>query len=466
MSISTQMADFGSRLTVDDLPEAVQEAAGLHVLDTIGCGLAAVALGEADFVQTSAEESHAPGSASVLGSPVSMSAEDAALVNGVRCHALDYDDTHAEAVTHISAAVVPAALGAVEATGGSGADLLAAVVAGNEVSVRIGAAGAGEFHRRGFHPTGVVGVFGATVAAARAHGLSAEVTAHAIGLAGSMAGGLLEFLSDGSQTKPLHPGWAARAALSAVRMARHGATGPATVLEGGRGFFATYLHGFEVDLAPSVKDLGTRWETPRIAYKPYAACHFTHAPVDALAELMRRERIDPGEVGGLHVYAEPTGVGVVLEPVADKLRPRTPYDAKFSLPYCLSHQLVHGELPVASFTESAIIDPAVLALTPTVSYEERSYSDKPGSFGGGIRVTMRDGRVLEHELRHQRGGEENPMSEESIVAKYRDNASLALEADQVEQLASLLTGLRDEESLRGFSVVGAARPRASSALAV
>jgi len=460
MTISTRLADFTSRLTVADLPAEVRAAAGLHALDTVGCGLAAVALGDADFVEASVVESHAPGSSSAIGVAQPMGPEDAALVNGVRCHALDYDDTHPDSVVHVSAAVVPAAFAAAEDIGATGEDVLAALVAGNEVSIRIGALAAGEFHRRGFHPTGMVGIFGATAAAARVHGLDPATTAHALGLAGSMAGGLLEFLSDGAQTKPLHPGWAARAALSAVRMARHGATGPGTVFEGPRGFFATYLHGIDVDIASEVDDLGTRWETPRIAFKPYAACHYTHAPVDALADLMKDEPFRAEDVEGVVAYAEPTGIGLVLEPAQDKVRPRTAYDSKFSLPYCLAHQLVHQGLTVDSFSTRGIADADVLALTPLVSYEERRYSDKPDSFGGGVRITLRDGRVLERELRHQRGGLANPMSDGDIHAKFRDNASLAMDADRIDQLTQLLTHLAEVDSLDGLALLRSAAARA------
>jgi 2-methylcitrate dehydratase PrpD len=461
MTVSTRLADFTSSLLLADIPSDVVEAAGLHALDTVGCGLAAVALGEADFIQATVEESHASGSSAGIGINAKLSAEDAALVNGVRCHALDYDDTHPSAVVHVSASVVTAAFAAAQEVGASGADVLAALVAGNETSIRVGAVAAGDFHRRGFHPTGIVGIFGATTAAARVHGLDLTTTAHALGLAGSMAGGLLEFLSDGSQTKPLHPGWAAKAALSAVRMARHGATGPGTVFEGPRGFYATYLHGMTPDLDAEFGDLGSRWETPRMAYKPYAACHYTHAPVDALADLMRSDPIRPEEVESIVVYAEPTGIGVVLEPAVDKQRPRTAYDAKFSLPYCLAHQLVHGSLPVDSFTAARVAEADVLALTPLVSYVEKKYSPTPDSFGGGVRVTLRDGRVLERELRHQRGGLMNPMTDDAIRAKYRDNAGLALPADDVSALEKLLTGLAGVPSLDDFDVVGAARRQQS-----
>lgn len=438
------------------MPAAVAGAAGLHALDTVGCGLAAFALHEADFVDSYATEQQAPGDVSVFGRRAGAAAGLAALVNGTRCHALDYDDTHPDSVVHVSAAVTPAALAAGESSRASGADVLAGIVAGNEVSTRIGAVGAGRFHARGFHPTGVVGVFGATVAVARVYGLDAVTTAHALGLAGSMAGGLLEFLSDGAQTKPLHPGLAAQSALAAVGLARHGATGPATVLEGSRGFFATYLHGQTVHLDEQLADLGERWETPRIAYKPYSACHYTHAPVDSLAEIMRRENFRSDDVESITAFSDAIGVGLVLEPAADKVRPRTAYDSKFSLPYCLAHQLVYGHLDLNSFSADSINDETVLALTPKVGYETRSYGARSDSFAGGVRVRLRDGRVFECELRHQRGGADNPMSEEQVRQKYHTNAGLALSKPSAAELEHLLTGLSDAADLSAFAAVRAA----------
>lgn len=457
MTASQKLAQFAAGLTAESIPADVRTAAGLHVLDTFGCGLAAFALGEAEFIQRTVEQSHAPGACTAIGFPAgTLAAEEAAMVNGVRYHALDYDDTHPDAVTHVSSAVVAAAFAAAEEVSVSGPEVVAAIVAGNEVSIRIGAAAAGQFHARGFHPTGMVGIFGATAAAARARRLDAVTTAHAFGLAGSMAGGLLEFLSDGAQTKPLHPGWAARAAVTAVRMAANGATGPTTVFEGPRGFYATYLHGGQVNFEEQLADLGDRWETPRIAYKPYAACHFTHAPVDALAQLMETEPLDPDEVVEIVALSEPTGVGLVLEPAADKVRPRTPYDSKFSLPYCLAHQLVRKELGISSFVADEIADPDVLAVASRVSYETKKYSATPDSFGGGVRVTLRDGRVLEKELRHQRGSQVNPMTEADIIAKYRDNASLTLDEDDVALVQNFATHLTDAETLAPFRALASA----------
>jgi 2-methylcitrate dehydratase PrpD len=451
-----RIARFSVDLDYDTLPPETIAAAKLHALDALGCGLAGFATGDGAFVIDAAAEVAAAGPATAIGVRDGLPPGEAALVNGTLCHVLDFDDTHPDSIVHVSAAVVPAALAAGEIAGSSGREAICALVAGNEVSTRLGMAAGGRFHARGLHPTGVCGVFGATVTAARLRGLTADQTTNALGIAGSMAGGLLEFLADGAKTKPLHPGWAAQAALAAVRLAAHGATGPGSVFEGRRGFFATYLHGETPDLEGQIADLGRRFETPRIAFKPYPACHYTHAPIDALAELVAREQLTTEDVESITALSDATGVALVLHPPADKLRPRTPYDSKFSLPYCLATLLVRGTVDVASFRADAIGDPEVLELAARVDYEERAYAAAPDAFPGGVRVRTRDGRVLEAELRNQRGGAENPMSKAEVIGKFRANAAQALAADAVARLESAILDLESQPSLAELALLSEA----------
>jgi 2-methylcitrate dehydratase PrpD len=244
-----------------------------------------------------------------------------------------------------------------------------------------------------------------------------------------------------------------------VRLASYGATGPARVFEGARGYFATYVHGFAADIATQVSDLGDRWETPNLAYKPYPACHYTHAPIDALAQVLKEHPLRPDEISGIVAFTDDTGVSLVLEPVADKLTPRTAYDAKFSLPYCLATQIVHGSVDVSSFTPEAIVDADVLALTPLVTYERRQYSPRPDAFGGGVRLTTTDGRTYEAELRHQRGGSENPICDADVVEKFRANASLALPQDKVSELEERMLDLETQDDLSFLGVLRTAARR-------
>ena len=457
-TLSQQLSDFVGQLKVEQIPAATVEHAELHALDALGCGIAAHAFGQAGYALATAREIGGSGPATAIGAS-GLSPADAAFVTGTLCHALDFDDTHPVSVVHVSAGVVPAAIAAARAANATGADLLAAIVAGNEVSIRVGNAAAGVFHARGFHPTGVCGVFGATAAAARARGLDAGRTAHALGIAGSMASGLLEFLADGSETKRLHPGWAARAGLTAAALAAHGATGPSTVFEGTRGYYATYVHGADSDLGSQVADLGERWVTDEIAYKPYPACHYTHAPVDALAEVLAATPLRADEIRSITGFTTETGVALVCEPAADKVHPRTAYDAKFSLPYCLATRLVTGRLDVGSFTEEAITDPAVAALTPLIGHELRRYSASPDSFGGGVRVETVDGRVLEHEFRYQRGGAENPLTSADVLDKFRTNAGYGLPSEHVATLERSTLELAGAHDVSYLDVLASATER-------
>ena len=172
-----RLASFSAELSIERIPREVVDAAKLHLLDTLGCGLAAHALDTAPHAREAICEQGTGGPATIIGVPSGAGAQDAALVNGTTCHALDFDDTHAASVSHISVVVVPAALAVAETIGADGAALLTALVAGNEVSTRVGMAAGEAFHAHGFHPTAVCGVFGATAASARLRGLDPETMA-------------------------------------------------------------------------------------------------------------------------------------------------------------------------------------------------------------------------------------------------------------------------------------------------
>jgi 2-methylcitrate dehydratase PrpD len=455
-----RLASFSSNLSVDQIPREVVEAATIHVLDTLGCGLAASAVGLADYARTALEEPGLSGRATVIGLPGGLPAAEAAMANGIMCHALDFDDTHAGAIAHVSVAVAPAAIAVGQAHEAPGEDLIAALVAGNEVVVRIGMAAGKAFHARGFHPTAVCGVFGAAAASARLLGLDETATTNALGIAGSMAAGLLEFLADGSATKRIHAGWAAHGGVMAARLAAHGATGPSTVLEGRFGIYRAFLAGVEVDIEGQLADLGDRWETPRIAFKPYPACHFVHASLDATASLMA-DGLRAEDVRDIVALTPEAGVSLVLEPAANKARPRSEYEAKFSLPYSVAALLLRERVDVGTYAEPAIGDADVLELAGRVTYEVKDYDTFPAAFPGGIRITTRDGVVREAELRYQRGGPDYPMTGAEVRDKYRANAGLALDPEQVEGLERAILELPDATDLSALSVLQDARATSS-----
>jgi 2-methylcitrate dehydratase PrpD len=449
MTAAQEIARWATSLSLDDVPARVVEDAKLHVLDTLGCGLAAHAAGVAGEGRATMAEQGGEPQATVIGLDHALPAANAAFANAMLCHGLDFDDTHSDSVSHVSTVVTPSALAAGEALGSRGADVLAAIVAGNEVVCRVGMAASGEFHRRGFHPTAICGVFGGVASVARLGGLDAATATSALGIAGSFAGGLFAYLADGTPTKPMHPAWAAHGAHLAARLAQHGAAGPQSVFEGRFGLYHAFLGAAEgeIDLAGQLADLGSRWETPRIAYKPYPVCHFIHGSLGAAAESVAGRTFRPEEIAEVLVTVPEAGVSLVLEPAAQKRVPRSEYEGKFSLQYSVASLLVRGHVGVSDFTDEAIADPDVLAVAAKVRYETRDYPTYPQAFPGGAAVRLADGTALEADFPYQKGGPENPLTAEEVRAKYRENASLTLAEDAAARLEEAILTLETCDDL-------------------
>jgi len=441
-SLSRRLAAFATQLTYEQLPAHVVEAAKLHLLDLVGTALAAHGSGAGTYAASASLELGGAGGASVIGQRDGRPAAVAALANGTLAHAIEFDDTHTASICHISAVVVPAALAVAETHARSGRELLAAIVAGNEVVARVGADAAPAYMETGFHPTSVCGVFGATAAAARLRGLTADQTAHALGIAGSFAGGLFEYLGDGAATKSVHGGWAAHAGVSAAALAACGGDGPAGVLEGRFGLYATHFRLDERDALGADWELGTRWETPAMSFKPYPACHFIAGALDA-ARLLLADGLEADAIEQVVVAVPVAAVPLVCEPRASKLRPRTPFEAKFSLPYSLASLLVHGSLDVATYRPERLLDERVLALAERIRHQVEDFPHYPDVLPARVTVTRHDGGVVS-ELSPD-GPLAPPFTDDDVRRKFRGNAALALtETD----LGALEAGLSRVENAR------------------
>ncbi len=449
MTAAERLAEFATTLTLDDVPEDVARHAKLHLLDTLGCGLAAHATGVAGEGRQAMAELGGEPHATVIGHDARLPAPNAAFANAMLCHGLDFDDTHSDSVSHVSTVTCPAALAVGEANGLSGGEVLTAIVAGNEAITRLGAAASGRFHARGFHPTAICGIFGATCATARLTGADTATTASALGIAGSMASGLFAYLEDGTATKPIHPAWAAHGGILAVRLATLGAEGPPSVVEGKFGLYHAFLGAErgEIDIDAQLADLGSRWETPRIAYKPFPVCHFMHGSLGATADVLAGRTLSADEIADVLVTVPEAGVSLVLEPADKKKLPRSDYEGKFSLQYSVASMLLRGHVSVSDFSDEAIADQAVLAVAGKVRYETPDYPTYPQAFPGGVRVTLADGSTLQRDFPYQKGGPENPMSEDEVRAKFRLNALLALGADAADALESAILDFENQDDL-------------------
>ncbi|GAA4082765.1 MmgE/PrpD family protein [Nonomuraea soli] len=374
MTAAERLAGWALELSLEQVPEAAVEAALRHLLDGLGC---AVAAGTDLPAITVARELGGPAEATILGTPWQVGAPAAALANGMLVHALDFDDTHAGGLVHATAPVLPAAFAVGEEIGASGAEVLAAALTGYETICRLGAAVPHGFHARGLHATATCGVFAAALAAARLYGLTHAETVDALGIAGSQAGGLLEFLNTGSSTKQLHPGFAAQAGVLAARLARAGASGPATVLEGPYGLYGALLGLPGLD---PVTELGERWEVTRIGVKPYPACQLLHASLDAARGLT-------GDIEEIVAEVHPDTAPIVCGEGKD--RPRTPYDAKFSLPWSVAAMIVDGEVTVRTYAD--VDRPEVAALAARIRHEVVPFPGVAAAQPGRLRIRFADG---------------------------------------------------------------------------
>jgi 2-methylcitrate dehydratase PrpD len=304
----------------------------------------------------------------------------------------------------------------------------------------------GAFHARGWHATAVCGVFAATLVAGRLDGLDVDRLTSALGIAGSFASGVLEYLEDGSWVKRLHAGWAGHGGAVAAALARGGFTGPATILDGRFGFYRTLL-GAEPDPGPFAT-LGREWETPGIGYKPYPCCHYNHAYLDCALELRRAHALAVEEIAAVECRVPAGEVPIVCEPRAAKLRPRTPYDAQFSLPYSVASALIDGHVGLDTYAADRLTEPRRLALAARVSHAIDAESTFPRGFPGWVRVHLRDGRVLEARVPDGRGSLACPLPSEAIVEKFRGNAARVLPPGALAQLEHAVLRLDELSDVR------------------
>lgn len=468
MTLAGRLAAFAASLSFADLPPAVVASVRLRALDVLGIALAASRHEVGPSVLGALAAWGGGGPCSVVGAPARTTAPLAALANGTLAHGLDFDDTHAASITHASAVVLPAVLAAAEAAGAGGRTVITAAVAGLEAIARLGMAAGGAFHERGLHATSVCGAPAAALAAGRVLGLDAGRLTAALGIAGSFAGGLMEFLADGSWVKRAHAGWAAHAGVVAAGLAAGGFTGPATVLEGRFGLYRALLgaeRGGAID-ASGFATLGREWETLRIGFKPYPCCHYLHAYLDGALALRERHALTPDAVASVECRVPAGEVAVVCEPRAAKVRPRTAYDAQFSLPYSVAAALVDGRVSLDTYAVERLDDARVLDLAARVEHVVDPASSFPAGFPGWIRVRLGDGRVLEAREPDGRGGPARPLPEAAIVAKFRDNAGRALEAaavEAIEEAVRHLEALDDVGALMRRLGAGTTRGRVAAA---
>ncbi|WP_430465506.1 MmgE/PrpD family protein [Tabrizicola sp.] len=416
-TISERLADWILAYDPASVPQAAIDGCADTILDTVGLTVAALETDYGRAVRTAFAD---PGTATVWGLPEGRAPEAAAVINGTCGHGEDYDNTFEGCPVHSGVVIVPALLAAAERYDLAAADVARGIVVGIEVMCRLGLVADKAVHKAGFHPTAVLGAMSAAAGVAAALRLDRMGIRNSLGVAGSMASGIIEYLADGSSTKRLHPGWAAQSGLRAAAMGAAGFTGPSTVFEGAHGFFHGFSSPRATEFAPLVEDLGTRWESARLAFKPFACGTMTQPYIDCAIDL-RNRGIAPEQVVRITCDVGEGTVHRLWAPLELKQTPPTPYAAKFSGPFCVAAGWIWGDAGLAQFTETAVRDPRALALAAKVSFRIDPDNEYPSNYTGHIRAELSDGSVVDSFAPCMRGGARAPLSRAEILTKARAN---------------------------------------------
>ena len=406
--VTRELANFASALRYEDLPAATVDMAKRLLLDGLGCLLVG---GRGEHgINATAMVRRLGGlpQATLMTDLQPASVRDAAFVNGICLYSVGLNDVHKPAGTHPGGCIIPALLAVGEWQGTPGATLLAAMTSGYEIAGRIGRAVRPSHRQRGFHPTGTCGTFGAAVTAGRLLGLDAPDMASALGIAGSQAAGLYECHHDGTSTMIFHAGRAAQNGVEAALLVQAGFTGPATVIEGSKGFF--YATSDKFDIASAMADFGLRFEIDATSFRPYFGCNSTLAASGATAKIVQSTHIKPEQVSSVTAYCHP----LVAQDNADG-DPQTMLAARLSLPFNVALVLVNGDVLSTDLDESALADRQIRGLLRKIDVVA---DDGMPRYGCRIHLRTADGRDEQQTIAEPRGSDQQPLLWADVVEKF------------------------------------------------
>ena len=431
-SISETITEFVLNLKYEDIPPEVIDYAKLLLIDSLGCAEAAIDEPHAKqlFEAISKKDSH--DEARLWGSDIMVDLDDAVIYNGSLIHGLDYDDTHALAITHPSSSVATAGLTIGEYLNKSGKDIITAMIAGYEVLLRLGSYANGGLHDRAFHPTGCLNAFSSACIAGKLMGVEPLVLRNALGICGSQAAAILEFLNDGTDVKKIHPGWGIHSALYALDYAGYGFTGPITVFEGVQGYFAAHI-GRTEGIEEVFSDFGNRWYTSEIAFKFYPVCHWLHGFNDILFKMEEENSFGADDIETLECIIDER-VSEVGYAAPDKLRPATEYHQRFSLYYTIAMAAYKGRLGPKEINAEHMKDQGLLDMIDRVKIKVDPDAYVPGAFPAQLNVTLKDGRQFCGSQPYEVGNKKNPAKKEHVLRKYYDNTLDYIGKDKADKI--------------------------------
>ena len=387
----------------------------------------------------------------VIGTNLKTTPEYAALANGMSAHSLELDDVVNAASLHPGVVVMPAAFSAAHLAGCSGKKFIEGVVAGYEVTTRLGIAlNPSAHYERGFHPTATCGTLGAAAASAKILDLGSEDMAHALGLAGSQAGGLMECLAQGSFSKRFHPGWAAHSGLLATLLAREGFAGPKSILEGKHGF----LNAFSAKSDPKklMKNWGKPYWAMQTSIKPHACCRYKQGPIDGILEIMKRENLKARDITDVTLGMLKTGIPFVVEPVSRKRKPETIVDAQFSMFFGAAVAILYGQATLDEYTQKNLQAPEILELMKYVNCIESEDLEKefPVKWPASVTIRTKNNKEYFTKIDYPKGDPKNPLSWDEIIKKFRGLAYRVYTESKMDEIIQSIKQLNIKPDFTGL----------------
>lgn len=434
----------------DDIPQGVLDTAKKSILDALGVTLAASTLGEGcrQFVDIALAQGGNKES-TIIGFGAKAPALMAAFANGSMAHALDFEDAHDGALVHPNAATIPAALAVAESLGNvTGKEFLTAIVLGSDLVCRLGLALNEDLLKYGWYMPPILGAFGATAATCKLLHLTTDQILDALSLTLCQATCSAELTqSTRSIIRSVRDAFSAKAGVLSALLAQKGVSGFDRPIEGKAGFFSMYARG-NYDSNKLIGDLGATFEGGNVSFKPWPSCRGTHSYIDALLRIVGSHDLKPSDIEEIKVVVSPVNK-MLCEPLEIKRNPATAIDAKFSLPFVVATALLHGSVTLDDFAPPALSDQAVLEVARKVTYEVDSNLGLKEATQGFIQVHARN-EVVANRVDFAYGHPQNPMSQESLVAKFMDcagHSARAIPQRRLNELVELVLNLEEVENI-------------------
>jgi 2-methylcitrate dehydratase PrpD len=452
MGTTQELVDYCYRLSYRQLPEEVVDRVKYFFLDFIGVACRGSQEDSSKSMYRLISEKGGRRGGVVIGTKIRSDYYYSALANGTSGHAIEMDDVNNEASLHPGVVVFPAALATGEMRAASGKRFIEAVVAGYEVMIRLGRAiGPENSYKRGFHPTGTCGVFGASVAASKVMGLNREAMTNSMGIAGSQAAGSMEYLAQGAWTKRFHPGWSALSGMVSAHLAKKGFRGPSSIIEGRDGFLHAYSNGAEESKV--LEDIGTQYEILKTSVKPHACCRYMQPPIDAILKLVNEHNISPDKVEKVRVGVLKAGAHLIAEPLEEKYRPQSIVDAQFSMPFGAAVALLYRRAGLSEFQLSKIRSEEVKRMMRCVECMtdpelERTF---PRQWCATAEILTKDGKRYFTRVEYCKGDPENPLSWDELIGKFHDLSHSFMTKERRLKIVDQVRRLEAIQNLQNWS---------------